>query len=111
MQSYQLGLGNKNLVEIKKILTSWLYTSHFITIAQVTFLKRSRILTQKNTVKMFDTSNRIKALHDELAKLISVDDSHFQMSMCIKHPCPLDLPEQVVVLLEPYQVPFIDDKA
>ncbi len=36
-----------------------------------------KILTQKNTLKKTDWSSRVKQTHDELSKIIGVDDSHF----------------------------------
>jgi len=40
-------------------------------------LKRERLITKKNTRKVFDVSNRIKAVHDSLSSLLSIDDHRF----------------------------------
>lgn len=45
---------------------------------------RSKLLTKKNTLKKCDWGNRVKQTHDELAKLIGVDDSHFISGYCCK---------------------------
>lgn len=45
---------------------------------------RSKLITKKNTLKKIDYSNRLKQLHDELSKMIGVDDSHFVSGYCQK---------------------------
>jgi hypothetical protein len=45
---------------------------------------RSKLITKKNTLKKVDWGNRVKQTHDELAKLIGVDDSHFISGYCEK---------------------------
>lgn len=49
----------------------------FIHIDTVFYMQRSRIFTKAGTPKRNDTSNRLKALHDALAKMLGIDDSYF----------------------------------
>lgn len=39
--------------------------------------EKSRLVTKKGTFKKLDVSNRLKALHDLLAKALAIDDSAF----------------------------------
>lgn len=48
------------------------------------FFPKSKLVTKKNTLKRIDWSNRIKLVHDNLADLIEVDDSHFISGYCCK---------------------------
>lgn len=48
------------------------------------FFPKSKLVTKKNTLKRIDWSNRIKLVHDNLADLIGVDDSHFISGYCCK---------------------------
>jgi Holliday junction resolvase RusA-like endonuclease len=46
----------------------------------------SRLYTKKHTIKKLDVSNRLKALHDCLCKVIGIDDSQFFEIYAIKIP-------------------------
>ena len=45
---------------------------------------KSKLITQKNTLKKVDWMNRLKQTMDELAKMIGVDDSYFVSGYCEK---------------------------
>lgn len=45
---------------------------------------KEKLVTKKNTLKKLDWGNRLKSVHDELAKMIGVDDSHFVSGYCEK---------------------------
>ena len=40
------------------------------------FFPREKIFTKKNTPKRNDTSNRIKALHDQICMILGIDDCY-----------------------------------
>jgi Holliday junction resolvase RusA-like endonuclease len=48
--------------------------------------KRERLFTKQNTVKKLDVSNRLKALHDEVSRIIGIDDSQFFEISATKRP-------------------------
>lgn len=41
------------------------------------FAHGTRLYTQKNEVRKYDTSNLIKPIEDEVAKMLRIDDSYF----------------------------------
>lgn len=51
--------------------------NRFIRIDQIFFFPRERILCKDGSPKRNDTANRLKALHDVIAKLILIDDCWF----------------------------------
>lgn len=73
-------LKNKSAVDkIKEILRG-----KTLRVDCVFYFPKEKLLTKKNTLKKLDYSSRIKSCHDELAKLIGVDDSHFISGYCCK---------------------------
>lgn len=46
------------------------------------YLKKAALFSKKGTRKKTDPSNRLKALHDGLAKGLGVDDCHFTVGAC-----------------------------
>lgn len=49
----------------------------FLAIDCTFHFRRTRLYTGKGNVRRLDVSNRLKALHDSVAKLLGVDDSEF----------------------------------
>ena len=47
--------------------------------------ERSRLLTKKGSFKRLDVSNRLKALHDEFAKALLIDDCCFVRISAMKY--------------------------
>lgn len=60
---------------------------------------RSRIFTKDGRPKRLDTSNRIKAIHDEVGKLLEIDDSHIWDFFAMKMESD-DEREFVIVMIE-----------
>lgn len=62
---------------------------------------RSKIVSKKGTPKRLDTTNRIKGVHDILARLLEVDDSYFWHGSFEKLAFdePLDHPGFVDILI------------
>jgi len=65
-------------------------------------LHRSTIWTKKNTVKKFDVTNRIKALDDEISKLIGLDDSHIWGGSEEKIETNEEIPQCVNIIIRLY---------
>lgn len=57
------------------------------------FFKKERLFTLKNKPKKLDVSNRIKAIHDSLCKLLEIDDSLFFKVTAEKVVCNGNLEE------------------
>lgn len=67
------------------------------------YFKKERIWTKAGKPKKFDVSNRLKAIHDEVCKLIGIDDSEFFSISAKKIPTE-GFPEcvNINIRLEPY---------
>jgi len=76
MQAYPYTNPDLYLIH-KQAIHQWLKEGYPLEIRCLFFFRRDRIFTKKNTVKRLDVSNRIKALHDCLCKLLEIDDSLF----------------------------------
>lgn len=61
------------------------------------FIDQKRLISQKGRPKKIDTSNRLKALHDCLARILELDDSYFWGASAVKYPVANEHDEQVVV--------------
>lgn len=55
----------------------WLLRGHMIRTDFFFFSHETRIWTLKDAPRRYDTSNLVKSIEDELAKLLQVDDCHF----------------------------------
>ncbi len=53
----------------------------------VYYFEHKRLFTKKKTIKKMDVSNRMKASHDCLARILSIDDSWFFKVYAEKAPC------------------------
>lgn len=68
----------KNLIALaakKGVIHGWLKSGHYLEVKSVFFFKEERIFCKNGDPKKMDCSNRIKALHDYLFKILVVDDS------------------------------------
>lgn len=59
----------------------------------------NKVFTKKNTVKKWDSANRIKATLDAIAKIIEIDDAHFFINNTTKVVC--DEKPHTIITLEP----------
>jgi Holliday junction resolvase RusA-like endonuclease len=89
------------LGNIKK-LQSWLDHGIYFEVKATFFFNVKTLLTQKGTPKKMDVSNKLKALHDGLAKLLQVDDSLFFKISAEKRLTHSNEVESVVVEIVPY---------
>lgn len=73
-------------------------------------LDHKRLLKKDGSAKRLDVSNRAKALHDELAKCLQIDDCNFKPVSLI--PCVANhIGEQVVLLMTPHKGILTYDEA
>lgn len=70
---------------------------------------RNRIFTKKGTLKKVDTSNRNKALHDNLARILGIDDSLFIYTPSERVYCDDPKDEQTIVVISEYQIRSFND--
>jgi len=89
------------LSNIKK-LESWLANGIYLEVKATFFLNVKTMLTQKGEPKRMDVSNKLKSLHDGLAKLLQVDDSLFFKISAEKRLTHSNEVESVVVEINPY---------
>ena len=85
-------MSKSNLIkEIKINETDFLYIeTHFV------FLK-NRLFTKKNELKKLDCTNRIKSCHDNLCKMLNIDDKQFIEGKFSKSYCEEPHQEQVII--------------
>lgn len=55
----------------------WMMSGLYIQVDFYFFAHGTRIYTQKDQARKYDTSNLVKSIEDELAKLLQIDDSYF----------------------------------
>jgi len=63
-----------------------------------------KVFTKKKDLKKMDHTNRIKAAHDALSKIIEIDDSHFIYTPCEKMWCFGEQDEQIVIEISEYKI-------
>lgn len=61
---------------------------------------RDRLITKKETIKKLDATNRLKASHDGLSKIIGVDDCRFITGSYHKVYCKFPQEEQVIIVVK-----------
>lgn len=61
---------------------------------------KNRVFTKKGTLRKLDASNRVKQVHDNLAKIIGIDDTYFVECVAIKKYCDDIKQEQVIITIE-----------
>jgi Holliday junction resolvase RusA-like endonuclease len=89
------------LTNIKK-LQSWLEHGIYFDVKATFFFERKTLVTLKGAPKQMDVSNKLKSLHDGLAKLLQVDDSLFFKISAEKRLTHANESETVVVEISPY---------
>jgi hypothetical protein len=70
----------RNMNDISKLsllMQDYLAKGFGFTVQTTFYFPESKILTKKGNLKKLDASNRIKATHDALSKLICIDDQYF----------------------------------
>lgn len=85
LEKYQKALEEewkqKNLVAVykcKNLLRDWLIKGLFIEIEIFAWFQYFDIYHQNGNLKKNDSSNRMKALHDSLARVLEIDDTYFK---------------------------------
>jgi Holliday junction resolvase RusA-like endonuclease len=77
MQTYEK-VNWKKIKEVRTVLDDWIKIQGLkLSVQTIFYFKESRLFTEKGTVKKLDVSNRIKAFHDCLCKMLKIDDSMF----------------------------------
>jgi hypothetical protein len=69
-----------NLVAVykcKNLLRDWMIKGLYIEVETFAWFPYFDIFTKEGTVRKNDSSNRVKALHDSLARVLEIDDSWF----------------------------------
>jgi len=89
--------GMENLRAIHMVRKT--FTGKELCVHSIFFLHQSRIYTKEGMPKKFDVSNRIKALHDEIAKLTGIDDCWFFYTSEVKMPIKEDKQECVIMMV------------
>ncbi len=74
-------------------------SGHALSIHTSFGLEKSRILTKKGSFKRLDVSNRLKALHDEFAKALLIDDCCFVQLSALKYCVLTALDEKATVTI------------
>lgn len=69
---------------VQKQMQGWLVGGMKLGIKTVFHFERSRLFTQKETIKKLDVSNRIKAVHDCFCTMVKIDDSNFFEVIALK---------------------------
>jgi len=100
MELYPFGQGADFLVQ-KNFVQHWVNEGYLLEVKALFCFKRKRIFTLKNEPKKMDVSNRIKALHDCLGKILGIDDCLFFRIHAEKALCDENLNEMVIVEIAP----------
>ncbi len=61
----------------------------------------SKVLSKKGTLKRLDPANRLKCLHDNLARILGIDDTFFVSGSFSKVICDDIKQEQVIITISP----------
>lgn len=80
---------------------------HYVHIHCEYYFHWERIFTKRGTPQSLDTSNRIKILHDAIAKAIWCDDKWFFDGSFIKRPTK-EVGEYAVVVLSWFKGPWVE---
>lgn len=85
----------------QQAIHGWIKEGKALEIRCFFFFKRERLFTKKSVPKKLDVSNRIKALHDCLCRILEIDDSLFFRVIAEKAPCAVGLQEMTCVEILP----------
>lgn len=61
----------------RKNVRDWLLKGYMVRTDFFFFAHETRVYTLKDAPRRYDTSNLVKSIEDELAKLLQIDDCHF----------------------------------
>jgi hypothetical protein len=61
---------------------------------------RDRLVSKKETIKKLDATNRLKASHDGLSKILGIDDCRFITGSYHKVYCRFPQDEQVIIVVK-----------
>lgn len=61
---------------------------------------RDRLISKKESIKRLDATNRLKASHDGLSKILGIDDCRFVTGSYHKTYCRFPQDEQVIILVK-----------
>lgn len=103
---------NKRKIEAFKEHAYYLLVeSPYLSITTIFVFHRSKLLTKKDKLKKIDVSNRLKSCHDNFAKVIGLDDSHFVNVNAKFAICEDEKDEQVIIELarEPINLLHFED--
>lgn len=85
----------------KTYVRDWLKNGFALEVRAVFFFYKRRLFTKAGTPKKLDVSNRLKACHDQLAKILEIDDCTFFRVYAEKAICHDNLTEQACVEISP----------
>ncbi len=86
----------------KKKVDQWMNEKKLLDIHCTFFLNESRIYTKDLRPQVWDVSNRLKALHDCVAKMLDIDDKLFFRIAAEKAIAHQDIEEMTCVQIMPY---------
>lgn len=97
---------NRKAFEFNKgVVGAWVGEGCLLEVKAEMFFEHSRIFCKDGSPKKFDVSNRLKALHDQLALLLDIDDKWFFKVFASKSPVASQLNEKVVVQISHFTPP------
>lgn len=102
MNSYPYRM--KSFPSDQKRISEWIQLGYKLEVNALFLFHRKSLFTVDGRVKKMDVSNRLKALHDSLAKLIGVDDSTFFRVSAEKSEIDAEKPESVIVKIKPFLI-------
>lgn len=105
MKDYNLRSWTQN-GERRAQIKKWLEMGCVLEITTTHFFHYSSLFTKRGTPKRMDVSNRIKAIHDELAEMLGFDDSLFFRVTALKAVCLDSCLESVCADLFPLDNPL-----
>ena len=106
-EMYQYSLTQPRFLQDKQRAQEWNAQGQVLEIRTLFMFHHSSIFTKKGTVKRLDTSNRIKALHDQVSLYLGIDDRIFFRVYAEKAEVADNLPEMVFVEILPILSPPI----
>lgn len=78
-------------------------------ISTVFVFHKNKVIGQKGQMKKLDATNRIKQVHDHLARLLEIDDCYFTNSIIDKATCDDPKEEQVIITISSGQLIRFED--
>jgi hypothetical protein len=94
-------LRKRTVEAIKLNLEAIIANGGYLNVDCVFVFHKSKVLSKKGTLKRLDPANRLKCLHDNLAKILGIDDTYFVSGSFSKVICDDIKEEQVIVTISP----------